>query len=218
MRRAWILDLDNTLYPADSGLFDRVVERIYDYMVQTLDIPRHEAVALSSRYRETYGLTLGGLMAHHGVDPDEYMAYVHDLSLPHFIRPDPVLGGILADLSGEKVIFTNGSRAHARAVLSRLGIEDRIAGVFDIAFMDYVPKPRPHGYRKLLETLGTDPRECWMVDDLVENLNTARSLGMTTVLVGPAPAPPHLHVASARELAELTERTAANEQPDAPDP
>ena len=200
MNPVWILDLDNTLYPADSGLFAEVDQRIRRFMEERLGIPPERIPALRMRYRETYGVTLGGLMAHHGVDPREYLDYVHDVPLDRYLAPDPELDRVLGRLAGRKVVFTNGSSDHAWRVLRRLGVAGRIQGVYDIIFMDYVPKPRPHGYRKLLKALSVPPATCWMVDDLPENLETARALGVRTVLVGPRPVPPHLHVSSFKEL------------------
>ncbi len=200
MRSVWILDLDNTLYPADSGLFAEVDQRIRRFMEERLGIPPERIPELRVRYREVYGVTLGGLMAHHGVDPGDYLHYVHDVPLERYLGRDPELDRALGRLPGPKVVFTNGSSAHAWRVLRLLGVERRIDGVYDIAFMDYVPKPRPHGYRKLMGVLGAPPSACWMVDDLPENLETARALGVRTVLVGPRPVPPHLHVLSFKEL------------------
>lgn len=201
MSPLWILDLDNTLYPAGSGLFPRIDERIDAYMASRLGLAPAAIPGLRAAYRETYGVTLGGLIAHHGVDPDEYLAFVHEVPVGDFLKPDPELAEALARLAGERVVFTNGSRAHARAVLAHLGVEDRISRIFDIGFMDYVPKPRPHGYRKLLSELGAGAGECWMADDLVDNLDTAAALGMQTVLVGGRPAPGHRWVAAAADLA-----------------
>ncbi|MDW7711048.1 MAG: pyrimidine 5'-nucleotidase [Deferrisomatales bacterium] len=203
MTRTWILDLDNTLYPRTSGLFAEVDRRIDAYMGEVLGIAVEAIPELRRRYRAVYGVTLGGLLAHHGVFPDHYLSFVHDVPLAEYLAPDPVLAEVLGRLPGRKVVFTNGSESHARAVLGLLGVEAAVEAVFDIAFMGYVPKPDPRGYRRLLEALDTEAAACWMVDDLVENLDTGRSLGMTTVLVGPEPSPPHLHLASARELGTL---------------
>ncbi len=202
----WVFDLDNTLYPADTGLFAEVDRRIEAFMALRLGIPEDRIAALRAGYKARYGSTLGGLMAHHGVEPREFLAFVHDVPLDGFLGPDPDLGRALDRLEGPKVVFTNGSAEHARAILERLGVGDRFLEVFDIAFADYTPKPRPHGYRKLLRALGRPGPGCWLVDDLVENLDTGHSLGMNTVRVGPDPAPPHLHVASVKDLPERLSR------------
>lgn len=202
MSPVWILDLDNTLYPAASGLFRLIDGNIQEFM-RRLGIPALQVPGLRDSYRRDYGLTLGGLMAHHGVDPEEYEAFVHDVPLGDFLEPDPELDRALGRLDGRRVVFTNGSGAHAQAVLLRLGVAHRVERVFDLSFMDYVPKPRPHGYRKMLGALEAAAEECWMVDDLAENLDTASSLGMTTVLVGLAPSPPHLVVPSIKDLPDV---------------
>jgi putative hydrolase of the HAD superfamily len=203
VNRVWVLDVDKTLYSAQSGLFACIVGKIEQYMIGRLGIPAGQVRALIQRYRDRYGLTMGGLVAHHGVDPDEYLAFIHDVSREEFLSPDPILAEALQRLSGRKVVFTNGSEVHARSVLDCLGIDGQVDEVYDLRFMDYTPKPKPHGYHKLLEALGAEGTDCWMVDDRVDNLDTARAFGMTTVLVGPTAAPPHLHVTSPRELPRL---------------
>jgi len=201
--------VDNTLYPSGCGLFERVDARIDAFLLTRVGVPEPEVPALRRRYREVYGVTLAGLMAEHGVDPGEYLGFVHDVGVEEVLAPDPELQEALARLPGDKVAFTNGSEEHARAVLRRLGVEGVFGAVFDIAFMGYVPKPRPEGYRRLLAALGASPGECWMVDDLVANLDTAKELGMETVLVAPRPSPPHRHVPSARDLPTLVTRRPA---------
>jgi len=201
--RTWVLDLDNTLYPAGSGFFALINARIDAYMEERVGLPPAAIPGLRHAYKQRFGITLGGLIAEHRVDPEEYLTYVHDVPLDRHLAPDPVLASTLERLPGRKVIFTNGSTAHAQAVLCHLGVNGGIEEVYDIAFMDYVPKPFVHGYRKLLLELDEEPSACWMVDDLVANLDTGRELGMRTVLLGPEPQPPHLHVRVPSDLVGL---------------
>ena len=203
MSRTWLLDLDNTLYPRNSGFFDRISQRIDRYMERHMGLPVAEIPKLREDYRRRFGVTLGGLIAEHQVDPGHYLDYVHDVPVERYLDPDPTLGAALEALGGRKVVFTNGSTGHARTVLSRLGLNGQIDGIFDIAFMDYIPKPFPHGYRKLLRELDADPAACWMVDDLAANLDTGREMGMTTVLVGPEPQGAHRHVCRVADLVGL---------------
>jgi putative hydrolase of the HAD superfamily len=205
----WILDVDNTLYPRDSGVFARVDARIDEFIRSRLGLEGGEVAALRSRYRDAYGITLAGLMAEHAVDPEEYLPFVHDVGVRQLLHPDPELRMALSRLPGTKVAFTNGSEAHARTVLETLGVVAEVAAVFDIAFMEYVPKPEPTGYRKLLQTLGVSAEQCWMADDWVSNLDTAQALGMETVLVGGSASPRHRHVLAAKDLIGLLESTAA---------
>jgi len=199
----WVLDVDNTLYPRDCGLFARVDARIDAFILTRLGIPGDEVASLRARYREAYGITLAGLMADFDVDPAEYLPFVHDVGVGELLGPDPELRASLSHLPGPKVAFTNGSEAHARIVMETLGVGDQVEAVFDIAFMGYVPKPDAAGYRKLLQVLGVGAEQCWMADDLVDNLDTAQALGMETVLVGGRASPRHRHVAAAKDLVAL---------------
>jgi putative hydrolase of the HAD superfamily len=213
--KTWLLDLDNTLYKAQSGLFERVNQRIISFMDEHVGLPTEEITVLRESYRERYGSTLGGLMAHHEVSPDDYLPYVHDIELDDLIAPDKELGAILRSLPGRRTIFTNGSTVHAERVLARLGVRDSVGEIFDIAFMDYIPKPRHHGYVKTLKALDVAAAECILVDDLPENLDTGKELGMVTVLVGDSPyklpshnknqsnTNNHIHLDTVHELAKL---------------
>ena len=77
----WIFDLDNTLYPASSGLFPQVQERMNAYIARLLDVSLEEAKALRAQYFREHGTTMHGLMAVHRIDPHEFMAFVHDVDL-----------------------------------------------------------------------------------------------------------------------------------------
>lgn len=199
MQSTWLIDCDNTLYPAGNGLFDRVNARIIADMAR-MGFPPGEIAPLRDRFWREYGVTLGGLMAEHGVDPQDYLAYVHDIELDDLLHPDPQLAEALARLPGTRVIFTNGTVAHAERVLARLGVRAAVGEIYDIGFMDYIPKPRLHGYRKLVAALDVDPRSCVLVDDLPANLETGRAMGMTTVLVGGDCAPGYRCVELPHEL------------------
>jgi putative hydrolase of the HAD superfamily len=203
MTPLWIFDLDNTLYPADSGLFRLINSRIAEFMTTRIGIDPAAVPRLREEYWKVYGLTLVGLMEHHGVDPGEYLSFVHNVPVSEYLHPDPAVSAALAALPGRRVVFTNGSEDHVMNVLARLGIDHLVEAVFDIAFMDYQPKPKRHGYEKLLRAVGTDPALCWMVDDMPANLDTGRSMGMATVLVGEAPRSNHRRVRSVRELPGL---------------
>ena len=64
----WVFDLDNTLYDANTGVFDRIIDRMTMFVADHLKITPTEASALRKRYWETYGTTLYGLMQEHKVE------------------------------------------------------------------------------------------------------------------------------------------------------
>lgn len=179
---AWVFDLDNTLYPASSRLFDQIDARMKAFIADLFDMPPDEAHRLQKKYFREYGTTLTGLMRLHRVAPEEYLSFVHDIDLG-VIAPDAALTAALDRLDGRKIIFTNATEAHARRVLARLGIEDHFEIIFDIDRADYVPKPEAVVYDRLVEDCRLDARRTVMVEDMARNLKPAADLGMTTVWI-----------------------------------
>jgi len=178
----WVFDLDNTLYPPSCDLFAQVARRMGEFIARELGIGAGEATELRRRYFHVYGTTLRGLMLEHGMRPEPFLEYVHDIDVTP-VRPSPALDAALAALPGRKIIFTNGTTRHALNVTGRLGVTDRFDAIFDIVAADHVPKPDPRPYRAMIERLGVDPERAVMVEDIAINLIPARDLGMTTVWV-----------------------------------
>ena len=177
-------DLDDTLYPSTNGLWSGIRQRMNEYMLQRLGIPPDQAPVLRRKYFETYGTTLRGLQIHYRVDPDDFLAYVHDLPVETIIAPDPELHQLLLGLTLPKWIFTNADANHARRVLSALGVSDCFDGIIDIRSMGFICKPDPQAYRIALTTAGeTSPERCIYLDDATRNLAPAFEMGFFTVLV-----------------------------------
>ncbi len=182
--RDWVFDLDNTLYPADINLFPQVDRRMGEFIARHFGIGSDEARVIQKRYFRAYGTTLRGLMLHHGLEPHAYLDYVHDIDLS-VVTPNAALDAALERLNGRKTVFTNGSLKHAEAVLERLGIARHFAAIFDVAAAEFVPKPDPACYQKMLMSLVIAPERAALFEDTVDNLPPAAALGMTTVLVVP---------------------------------
>ena len=178
----WVFDLDNTLYPASCNLFAQVDHLIGAYIAERFDLDRAEARRRQKAWFHKYGTTLRGLMIEHGVDPVEYMTYVHAIDLSP-IRADPVMEAALGRLPGRKLVFTNASVAHAERVMDRLGIGHHFEAIYDVVAADYIPKPDPRPYTKFAALHGVEPTRACMVEDIARNLVPAAALGMTTVWV-----------------------------------
>ncbi len=182
--RTILFDLDDTLYPSSSGVWQAIGERINEYM-RRLGIPADDVPRLREEYFHTYGTTLNGLVALHHIQPEDYLDFVHDLPLEDMLQPDARLRRMLESLPQRRVVFTNASRKHAERVLQCLGVLHAVDAIVDILTLDLCNKPRPEAYRRALDIVGeADPQACVAVDDLPINLQTAKRLGMTTVLVG----------------------------------
>jgi putative hydrolase of the HAD superfamily len=200
-----IFDLDNTLYPPERGVVDRVHVLITSFMVERLGMTADDADVLRARYREELGTTLNGLMRDYAISPDEYLTHVHAIEIEQLLCPDPALLAMLQALPHEKIVFTNGSAAHAERVLACLGVRECFDDVFSLERVDYVPKPQRAAFESVLRAIACAPEECLLIDDRVDNLITAHALGMRTLLVGSAAAPAasgiELAVSSILELA-----------------
>lgn len=178
----WIFDLDNTLYPAASNLFDQVDWNMTDYVAALLNVDRVEARRLQKDYFRSFGTTMKGLMTVHDVDPHEFMAFVHDIDLSP-ITADTVLNEAIEKLPGRKVIFTNGSTPHADNITRHLGIDHLFDGCFDIVDAGFEPKPNMETYMSFCARYDIDPTSAVMVEDMAKNLVPAAALGMTTVWI-----------------------------------
>jgi len=176
----WVFDLDNTLYPARCNLFVQVSARMTTFIEQRFGLEPGPAKDLQRALFQRHGTTLRGLMTEHAVDPAAFLHYVHDIDVTA-LDPAPRLDQLLAALPGRKLVFTNGSVPHAQRVMQRLGVERHFDRVFDIVAADYVPKPDPRPYARLVETAGFVPAGAVMVEDMAKNLAPAAALGMRTV-------------------------------------
>jgi pyrimidine 5'-nucleotidase len=182
-------DLDDTLYSSANGLWNAIKARMAHYIYERVDVPHEQIPALRRQYVEAYGTTLRGLQIHNQVDTDDFLAYVHDLPLEEYLRPDPALRSLLLGLPQKKWIFTNADEPHARRVLSVLGVEDCFCGVIDVRATGFACKPEAEAYRLALHLAGeSEPRCSVLFDDSERNLAPARRMGFTTVLVGQAAA------------------------------
>jgi putative hydrolase of the HAD superfamily len=213
MLRVLLFDLDDTLYARASGLWPAIGQRINAYMVERMGLQPDAARALRQVYLDAYGTTLNGLRHEHGIDPLDYLAFVHDLPLERYLEPSPELQQMLGRLPQRKIIFTNADAPHAQRVITRLGVAQFFERIIDVHALNFVNKPDPRAYQQVLELVGAMPDECLFVDDAVRNLLPAHALGMTAVLVSPAgtvlPADVDYQIDSILELEPLLRRLEA---------
>ncbi len=210
-----LFDLDNTLYSPDRELFSLIDRRINRYMNEVVGIPLTDVDHLRRSYWQRYGVTMQGLMRHHGVNPEEYLNYVHDIDVSSRLHPDPELRENLAAIQMRKAVFTNSSRDHSERVLNALGLNGLFEEIFDIRVANYLPKPSPEPYHAVLDRIGIPASRCIMVEDSLENLRTAKELGMGTILVGDLPASPQVdvHIPSVGEISAALAHWAMQEAP-----
>ena len=183
MIRCILFDLDDTLYPQQSGVMDRIRERMLCYLRSRLNLSLDEADALRRHYFQTYGTTMRGLQINYQIDTEEYLAYVHNIPLQEYLGANARLDSVLASIPETKVVFTNSSREHATRVLDLLGVRHHFERIIDVRDVGYESKPQPTAYQLACDLLGVRPEECVLIDDNTRNLHPAKALGMTTVLI-----------------------------------
>lgn len=162
---------------------NKIGDRINLFMVERLGIRREEVTARRDAFLKSHGTTLNALRRYYDVDPDDFLAFVHDIDLAEYLRYEPSLDQMLGRLDIRKIIFTNADAPHARRVLSRLGVLRHFESIFDIHFLEFVNKPHQLAYRKVLKEISAQPEECILIEDSLANIIPAGKLGMTTVMV-----------------------------------
>lgn len=181
----FFFDLDETLYPASSGLWMEIRSRINTYMHERLGYSWEEIEIIREKYFQEYGTTLRGLQANHAVNVDEYLDFVHNVPLSAHLQADPALRLALEGLHARKYIFTNADAAHAERVTTALGLAGLFDGVIDVHTIAPYCKPMPQAFELALAAAGSpEPRNCVLLDDQGRITRAGRALGMYTVLVG----------------------------------
>ena len=182
-------DLDDTLYPPDTGLWGAIAGRIHLYMTERMGFLPEQAVTMRESYFREFGTTLRGLQANHNVDMDDYLAFVHDVPLDRYLHPDPEVRQAIAGIPVKKFIFTNSDTNHTRRVLEAVGLQGLFDGVIDVHSMAPFCKPMPGAFALALKAAGNpEPQTCVLLDDQARITRAARSLGLYTILVGKATA------------------------------
>jgi putative hydrolase of the HAD superfamily len=181
---SWIFDLDNTLHNAVPHVFPHINRAMTSYIQAHLGLDETQAGELRRRYWNRYGATLLGLMRHHNTDPRHFLWHTHQFSnLERMLIGEPQLRAVLRKLPGRKFVFSNSPVHYSQAVLKRLAIADLFDDVFSIEHMRFRPKPDTYGFLRLCRANRLRPQRCIMVEDTLENLRTAKKLGMKTVWV-----------------------------------
>ena len=176
----WIFDLDNTLYPASTRIFNMIDQRMKSFISMKLNISPEEAFTLQKDFYKNYGTTLSGLMKFYNVDPDQFLDYVHNIDFSKIKRSEKLRQSINR-LQGKKILYTNGDMKYAKKVLKAVGIDKSIPNIFDIKKANFIPKPELISYKKMIKEFEIDPEKAVFFEDIEKNLEPAYKLGITTV-------------------------------------
>jgi putative hydrolase of the HAD superfamily len=178
-------DLDETLYPASSGLWEAIRARINAFMHEQMGFPLDQIDGLREKFFREYGTTLRGLQANYTVNMDDYLAFVHDVPVELLLTPNLELYKVIKDLPLHKFIFTNADSIHANRVLNALGLQGLFDDILDVHTIAPYCKPMVESFDKAILAAGSpNPTNCALLDDQARITRAARSLGLFTILVG----------------------------------
>lgn len=182
----WLFDLDNTLHDVDAGIFTIINQHMTAYLSAQLNLSHSQASALRQHYWQKYGATLAGLKQHHPqINLQDFLLASHPLEiiLSH-LQPMSHLKQTLSQLPGKKIIFSNGPKHYVDALIRAMQIHHHFHQLIGIDQINFLYKPNPQAYQNVCQQLNIHPRQCIMVDDSLNNLHTARTLGMRTIWYG----------------------------------
>ena len=178
----WVFDLDDTLYPRSVDLHGQMRERVVTFIADHMKIDRATAQAVHVDYYERFGSTLRGMVQLHGISPNAFLDFVHQIDLSVLVHNEDLIGALEA-LPGRRIIFTNAPRGHATSALKAMGMADLFDAIASIEDSNFVGKPNLSAFSGFFEAHGVNPRQAAMFEDRPGNLLVPHELGMKTVLV-----------------------------------
>lgn len=200
-----IFDLDGTLYPfapgyvsfIESAFYAELRMRIIAYLRERLKISNDEAQEVFEKVdRQFKGELSIGFEKMYGIDRYEYYEATWNLSPKDYIGSDVQLAEALAPFRGRALLLTAAPRAWAQGALEHLGIAD-IFGENIITGEPDIRKPDPAVFTQAARQLNAHPSDIISIGDQnYSDIVPARSLGMTTILIGPELQDAHYRAAS----------------------
>lgn len=184
-----VFDMDDTLYPTESGVKSQITARIRQFIQKIVGCSEENARAMARSWYRSHNSALQGLMDNYSIQPDLFMHEVYSgINLDGLAQTTglSILLDWLEDKSIRKVILTNSPLFYADRVLDQIGVNGRFERVVDIEEVGYQAKPGLYPYQYLLNTIRAQGQECAMFEDSLENLGTAKKLGLKTILLSPA--------------------------------
>ena len=183
--KLWLLDMDDTLYSASAGMFHDIHVLMDAYIVEKLGLSAEQANELRKYYWRKYGVTYYGLWLHHGIDPHDFLTATHKVDTSSIHTQGRMREAIMS-LKGQRILFTNAPDSFADQVLERLNLSNCFVDQYRAedmkVFGHWRPKPSAKMLKKVLACYHVKPHECCLVDDNLNNLKVAKTVGIQTVL------------------------------------
>nr|XP_016502506.1 PREDICTED: uncharacterized protein C24B11.05-like [Nicotiana tabacum] len=206
-----LFDMDDTLYPLSSGLNLACRKNLEEFMLHYLDIEETEVPKMCLELYREHGTTMAGLKElGYEFDNDKFHGLVHGrLPYDEVLKPDPLLRNLLLSMPQRKIIFTNGDKAHAIRVLTKMGLADCFEGIIcfetlnppqekynyeyqvsnkrqgeQVAKPRILCKPSLEAMEAAIRIANVDPKKTIFFDDSARNIASGKQAGLHTVIVG----------------------------------
>ncbi|KAF9584010.1 hypothetical protein BGW38_007869 [Lunasporangiospora selenospora] len=203
--RVFFFDVDNCLYPKDSGIPDLMRAKIEKYF-EDVGFDSSEGKQPQQRFQplplqsklflidttSTMALRSEGFICIILIDIRDYDEKV-DLALPleDILHENIPLREMIKSLKVEKKwLFTNAGKEHALRVVKILGLEGLFDGMTYCNYIEpnFVCKPEKAAFEKAMREAGVvHGSNCYFVDDSAANVDKAVDLGWTAVHVADDP-------------------------------
>lgn len=183
----WLFDLDNTLHDASHAIFHAINQHMGNAVATSLGIDKDTANTLRTRYWKRYGATVIGMVRHHDIKAQEFLALSHDFEVAPLVRGETGVAARMRQLPGYKVLLTNAPEHYAREVLKTLKILHCFDCLWTIDQMNLQgrirPKPSRALMRQVLTRLQVPAHQVILVEDTLLNLKSARAMGLRTAYI-----------------------------------
>ena len=182
MIEAIIFDNDGTLYRVEDSFREAVRKKFCEIISKKLGTSYAEAEKIQKRLSKKYGSTGAGVVKEFGWDYDAFVKATY-LAIPieKYVRKNKHLIKNLKAMPQKKIVVTNNPSKFAKKILERLGIAYYFDKVLGEEHFDFILKPKivPYGIAlKYFKDL--NPGDVVMIEDSIQNLVTAKKLGMQT--------------------------------------
>jgi putative hydrolase of the HAD superfamily len=161
------------------------------FIQKRFDVSYKEVDQIRSGYIEQYGTTQQGLSEEHGISPEEFLQYAHDIEVEKYLPRSFLFREALRKIPQPKYLFTNSPLQYARKILRHLQVEDLFEDYITIETLHYIGKPNRSAFEILLSRLPPDYQEIKFVDDEPKNIEMGQRFGLVGIPVNGREIPTH---------------------------
>lgn len=180
-----VFDLDATLYYAGNAIEQLCDKKVCDYISDKLQITDKQAQDILSDIRKKYHFETDAIKEDWPFSKKEFVEYVCDVDVG-ILSSDKELDDIICQIPNKKYILTDSTSKHVKDTLKQISLnESHFSGICDAHDMQYTFKHNTEGYNIFFDKYSLSPTDCVIFEDNMNNIEVAKSLGMTTVLISP---------------------------------